>query len=301
MARRILVTGAGGMLGSELMAALSAADEVRGWSYSRDRPRCRRVEAGSGEDVEAFFAQEPLDVCVHCVANADVQQCEDDPEMAHRVNTVTTGNVAQQCARRGVKLVYISTEYVFDGRATDGYAENDPPNPLQVYGETKRRGETEASRVPDHLIVRLPVLYGKRVSGRGPTWTESLLHTLRQGEAVELDDRFERQPTWTGDVAAIVGRLIAEDRGGIVHLASREKVTKYAWARKIAETAGLPAALVLPSYALRPASGAPRPPRPCLKTTRLEQMGIDPPAGVSQRLPSYLSAIGEARAPRTDH
>ncbi|QXE34224.1 SDR family oxidoreductase [Streptomyces sp. GMY02] len=293
MPRRILVTGAGGMLGAELMTTLSAVgNEVLGWSYSQDHPNCRRMEAGSRRDVEAFFAEQPLDVCVHCVANADVQQCEDDPGMARRVNAETTRIVAEQCARRGVKLVYISTEYVFDGTAPDGYEEKAAPLPLQIYGETKRGGELHTSRVPDHLIVRLPVLYGQRVPGRGPNWTESVLQALRNEVSLELDDRLVRQPTWTSDVARTLERALAADLGGILHVAAQEGVTKYAWGRKIAEAAGLPLSLLRPSRGPRTESGALRPARPWLRTARLERLGIRPPAGVSEQVLPYLRSMG---------
>ncbi|MEU3188775.1 SDR family oxidoreductase [Streptomyces sp. NPDC006923] len=295
MPRRILVTGASGMLGTDMVTALSAGNEVTGWSNSQHRPDHWRIDATSRRQVDQFFAENSLDICVHCIANADVQACESDPESAARLNAETTRNVAEACVRHGVKLVYISTEYVFDGTAPHGYTESDIPRPLQVYGRTKRQGEIYASGVPGQLTVRLPVLYGSRVPGRGPTWTESLLHALERGTPVELDDQFERQPTWTRDIAGLLERAISRDLDGILHLASQEGMTKYAWGKRIAAAAGLSVSLLRPLRTPPPASGVAKPVRPWLSAARLELLGMRPPAGVSERVAPFLRSIEAGR------
>ncbi|MDH6623094.1 dTDP-4-dehydrorhamnose reductase [Streptomyces sp. LBL] len=282
------------MLGTEVLSVLGTGPgkEVTGWSRMGADYGHRPVDATSAQQVVSAFADQDFDVCVHCVANADVQQCQDDPQAARQVNAETTRIVAESCARHGVKLVYISTEYVFDGTAENGYAESDTPAPLQIYGRTKREGELHASRVPGHLIVRLPVLYGARVAGRGPTWTEKLLHALERHEPVELDDRFERQPTWTHDVAVTLKRAVEADLDGVLHVAAQEGLTKYAWGRKIAEATGMPVSLVRPANTSSEAPVIPKPARPWLRTERLEGLGVRPPGGVSHRLSPFLRSIG---------
>jgi dTDP-4-dehydrorhamnose reductase/S-adenosylmethionine synthetase len=235
---------------------------------------------------------------VHCVASPDVEACERDPQLAHLLNAVTTENVAQACARYGTKLVYLSTEYVFDGTSPDGYREDDAPNPLQTYGATKLLGERHAALVPGALTVRLPVLYGDPVPGRAPTWLEAMLEALSQGNLVELDDRYERRPTWSHDVAAVLARVIADDLTGTLHVASREGATKYAWGRAVAEAAGLPTDLLRPSHPPPgPPGGIRKPERPWLRTDRLESFGLRPPAGIRGRAADYLrSTIAERGA-----
>ncbi len=291
MLPKVLVTGAGGMLGSSVMAALRTKHQVAGWSRSQDGPDLYSVDATHSTQVARFFDENRPDVCVHCIAAADVQACEQDPDMAYETNVRTTENVALACVRQAVKLVYISTEYVFDGASQVGYSEDDAPNPLQTYGRTKLLGEERASSVPHHLTVRLPVLYGSPVPGRSRGWIESLLLLLRQGRTVELDDGVERQPTWTVDVATVLEQAIAERVTGVLHVASRERLTKLAWGRKIAEAAGLPRSLVQPAPSAPDAQGVPRPARPWLLTDQLEQLGIRPPADVSHRVVPYVRSL----------
>ncbi|WNG29803.1 SDR family oxidoreductase [Cystobacter fuscus] len=294
MSRRILVTGASGMLGSHVLAVLGAKHDVLGWSHGSDRASLHRVDATNASQVERFFRTHTPGICVHCVASPDVLACERDPDMADRLNAQTTEQVARACAEHGAKLVYISSEYVFDGTSSHGYTEDSQPRPLQVYGTTKLRGEEHTARVPHHLTVRLPVLYGGPVPGRKPTWIEAMLRSLEQGKSVELDDHFERQPTWSYDVATVLARAIDEELEGILHVATQEGLTKYAWGVKLAEAAGLPSSLLRPVPAPPETSGPRKPARPWLNTHRLQQLGISPPPGVSERAAAYVRSLGGA-------
>lgn len=291
MLPKVLVTGAGGMLGSSVITALRARHQVAGWSRTQEGPDLHSVDATRRTQVDRFFDEYRPDFCVHCVASADVQACERDPGMAYELNVRTTENVALACVRNAVKLVYISTEYVFDGTSDDGYSEDDTPNPLQTYGRTKLLGEEQASKVPDHLTIRLPVLYGSPVPGRSRGWIESMLLRLVQGRAVELDDRVERQPTWARDVATVLDQAIADRITGVLHVASQERLTKLAWGRKIAEAAGLPASLVQPARSALEEQDIPKPARPWLLTDRLEHWGIRPPADLSRRVVSHVRSL----------
>ncbi|WNG35397.1 SDR family oxidoreductase [Archangium violaceum] len=297
--RKILVTGASGLLGSHVLAVLSAKNDVVGWSHSADRAPLHRLDATNARQVDQFFRTHKPEICVHCIASPDVLACERDPDMADRLNAQTTEHVARACTESGAKLVYISTEYVFDGTAVDGYTEDSQPRPLQTYGRTKLRGEEHAAQVPHHLTVRLPVLYGGPVQDRKPTWIESLLRSLEQGVPVELDDHFERQPTWSYDVATVLARAIDQDLEGILHVATQEGLTKFAWGVKLAEAAGLPSSLVRPSTAPPESSGPRKPARPWLHTHRLQQLGIPSPPGVSERVAAYLRSLGRERKVQT--
>ncbi|MEW2343209.1 SDR family oxidoreductase [Streptomyces griseoaurantiacus] len=291
MPAKVLLTGAGGLLGGAVLPALRARHEVVGWSRSRPAPDLYSVDATRSTEVDRFFDAHRPDVCVHCVAAPDVAACERDPDMAHALNVRTTENVARACARQAVRLVYLSTEFVFDGKSETGYAEDDVPNPLQMYGRTKLLGEERASEVPEHLIVRLPVLYGAPVPGRGRGWIERMLLALSEGRTVELDDRVERQPTWTEDVAAVLEEAVARRETGVLHAASRERLTKLAWGRKLAEAAGLPGTLLRPARAVPEGQEVPRPARPWLLTDRVEQRGMRVPAGVSHHAESYVRSL----------
>jgi dTDP-4-dehydrorhamnose reductase/S-adenosylmethionine synthetase len=320
MPRHFLVTGASGMLGSRVMAALGSVDPagdgnsasaagggrtvsgrtVSGWSYSRGLPGLHRVDATSRAQVDRYFAAHTPQVCVHCVACPEVQACERDPRAALLLNATSTQYVADACARHGTKLVYLSTEYVFAGTTRDGYREQDTPDPLQTYGRTKLLGERHAATAPGALTVRLPVLYGDPVPGRPATWLEAMLDALEQGRPVDLDDTYVRQPTWSHDVAAALLRAIADDITGVLHVAAQEGATKYAWGRAVAEAAGLPARLLRPAGPPPAApGGAARPERPWLRTDRLEALGLRPPAGVGRRAADYVRTARPAQQPST--
>jgi dTDP-4-dehydrorhamnose reductase len=291
MAVNILVTGASGLLGGSLLGVLGAGNHVAGWQRHGNVPGLARVDARQKAEVGRYFAQNRVDVCIHCIAHADVQACERDPRAAYDLNARTTENVAAACVLHGAKLVYISTEYVFDGVSLSGYREDDVPNPLQTYGRTKLLGEQLASGVPERLTVRLPILYGPPIPGRAPGWIETMLQALGGGSAVSLDDRVVRQPTWVRDVAVVLKQVIGRGVTGPLHIASQEGLTKFAWGRKVAETAGLPASLV------RPAADAPhpldinRPARPWLHIDRLHHLGVRAPAGASGRVREHLRSL----------
>ncbi|WP_030382721.1 MULTISPECIES: SDR family oxidoreductase [unclassified Streptomyces] len=292
MPAKVLITGAGGMLGGAVTAALAARHEVVGWSRSRTGPDLFSVDATRATEVDRFFDGHRPDVCVHLVACADVAVCERDPGLAHELNVRTTENVARACARHAVGLVYTSTEYVFDGTSESGYAEDDTPNPLQIYGRTKLLGEERVREVPGHLTVRLPILYGPPVPGRAHGWVEAMLRALGEGRPVELDDGVERQPTWTGDVARALEQAVSGRMTGVLHVASRERLTKLAWGRRIAEAAGLPASLLRPARPVPDGHGVPRPARPWLLTGRLERHGVDVPADVPHHVKSHVRSLG---------
>lgn len=291
MSRQVLITGATGMLGRQLMATAPKDYSVMGWSHSDIRPGLDAVDAVSATQVDGFFAEHSLDVCIHTVAWPDVQKCENDEEGAYLVNSVTTENIAAACRRHGVRLIHMSTEYVFDGTLEAGYSEDAEPNPLQTYGRTKLVAERRAVAVPEHLIVRLPVLYGEVAQNLKPLWVPTLLTTLTRGSTVKLDDRFERQPTWAYDVAQTLWHLVETDVRGVIHVASQEGMTKYAWGLLLASAAGLDLSGIEPDRGTPFVSGIPKPLRPWLLTRRLEQTGVPPLPGLSHRAQAYLNSV----------
>ena len=201
---QILVTGASGFLGSRVLAAIPSAI---GWHHHRPAPKTIPVDITNAQEVDRFFAEHKIDVCIHCAADPNINSCEADPAAAQRLNVEGTRNIARQ----NVRLLHISTDYVFDG-ALEAYREEDQPAPLQVYGRTKAQAEAVAAAAPGSLIVRLPLLYAE------PPQTGA------------LDDTAIRQPTHVDDVAAILAKLAVTNLTGILHVAASQGITKYQWA-----------------------------------------------------------------------
>ena len=166
---RVLVTGARGMLGSVLLPCLQPEHQV----YGVDQ---KDFDIGEESAVERAFRELRPEFVFHLAAYTDVDGCEANPAKAEQVNSVGTRNVARACAEIGAGLLYVSTDYVFDGRGNRPYREDDAPNPLSVYGLTKLRGERYVQAlVARHMIVRSSWLYG-------PRRQEFCVHHFESGE-----------------------------------------------------------------------------------------------------------------------
>src|SRR5436309_8247469 len=149
---RILVTGAKGQLGQELQRVLRGEEVI-----ATDQPEYAMTDPMLGEKI----APQRPDLVIHAAAYTDVDGCERDPDTAYQVNAQGTRRAAEGAAKANERLIYISTDYVFDGKKTEPYTERDPVNPLNAYGRSKLIGEQEALKAcPSALIVRTSWLYG---------------------------------------------------------------------------------------------------------------------------------------------
>jgi dTDP-4-dehydrorhamnose reductase len=194
-------------------------------------------------------------VVVHCVAIIHPDTCQRQPDRARLVNAESVREAAA-LAGNG-RLVYVSSDYVFDGRQ-GGYREEDSPGPVNVYGETKLLGEQHARQARQWLIARL-ALFGAGLPGLPPTRTEEQLASLRRGEEVTVAADQVGTPLWTHTAAALLLELIERGATGVVHAAGPEPVSKETLLRRLAIAAGIASPQVrgVPTAELRPP--APRP------------------------------------------
>ncbi|MEV6354776.1 SDR family oxidoreductase [Streptomyces hydrogenans] len=235
---RVYVTGADGMLGTALRQELAARPETADWPVLG--VSLADFDIGDETAVRDSIADFRPDVVVHTAANAVVDSCERDPGPALRVNVGGTHHVADACRRHGSRLVYISSDYVFDGRAPGpaGYNEDDIPDPVSVYGLSKLAGERIVEAVPDHLVVRTSWLYG----GTDPRLDQVLAAArefLDGGRPRLIDDQFS-SPTYLPDLAsALVGLLPgALAVRGLLHIANRGRASWYQVGMALAERLG---------------------------------------------------------------
>ncbi len=256
---RILVTGAAGLLGGRLRHRLSQHATVIPVGRS-DRGGLRACDIRDPQQVDGLFAALMPDVCIHAAAIAAPDRCEQDPVDAYATNVAGTDHIADACERHRSRLVFLSTDYVFSGRE-HAYTEADVPGPLQVYGWSKLAAERRVMSVAASLILRLPLVYGlPGAAGGGLVLT--LEESLRRGRVITACDRRQRYPVLADDVADIVWKLLAAPgASGVYHVSGPEAVTRFGWARLIAEIAGHDAdALVRPEPDEGPEKrGAPRP------------------------------------------
>jgi len=230
---RIVVTGADGQLGVELVRALAPRAEVVGTTVGD----LDLTDPGCPDRVAALRP----DWVVHAAAATDVDGCERDPALAFAVNGEGTRRVAEGCRRAGARLLYVSTDYVFDGRKGTPYAEHDTPAPLNVYGCSKLAGE-EATRSLDRrwAIVRTAWLYGVH----GKNFVKTILDRARAGQPLQVVDDQVGPPTYAADLAEAVALLLAGGHLGVFHVTNSGACSWFAFAREILRLAGLDPAAV---------------------------------------------------------
>jgi len=223
----ILVVGARGMLGQDLMALLGA----RGHGVDIDE-----IDITSPESVMKVVGDLKPEVVVNCAAYTDVDGCESNTETAMAVNGEGVAYLAMACRDLGALLVQVSTDYVFDGGKGRPYVEDDAPCPLSVYGESKLAGEMNAAFSPEHLIVRTQWLYGLH----GKNFVETMLRLGAEKDELTVVDDQIGSPTWTVDLARAIIALIDNGCRGIYHAANAEYCSWNGFAKAIFEEQGLP-------------------------------------------------------------
>lgn len=222
----ILVIGARGMLGQDLMSVLTG--DVRGVDLDD-------IDITSLETVQRVLVTLKPDVIINAAAYTDVDGCETNRELAMQVNGEGVGNLALIAREIGAKLVQISTDYVFDGHKGAPYREDDPANPLSVYGQSKLAGELNARTVPDHLVVRTQWLYGVH----GKNFVETMLRLAGEKTELAVVDDQVGSPTWTVDLSHAIMALLEKGAHGTYHAANAEFCSWNEFARTIFSEAGL--------------------------------------------------------------
>jgi len=207
---------------------------------------------------------------IHAASLTDVDACERDPAEAFRVNAQGTHRVADAAAKVGARLVYLSTDYVFDGAKAEPYTESDPVNPLNAYGRSKLMGEQAVlAACPTALIVRTSWLYGVH----GKNFVKTILAlAARQSEMQVVNDQ-RGSPTYARELASVIGDLLRQKVQGIVHAGGEGECTRYEFAQAILDAAQIRCRNV-PITTPESCRLAPRPAYSVLSTARLQSYGL---------------------------
>lgn len=261
---RILLLGANGQLGSELRRVLQHHDVV-----AATRPVFDITDPSVEDKIVASKPQ----LVIHSAAFTKVDDAEANPDLAMRVNADGTKWVARGTARAKARLIYVSTDYVFDGTQSEPYTETDPVNPLNVYGRSKLRGEQEAlAECPRSLIVRTSWVYGVH----GNNFVKTILKLSRQMPELRVVDDQRGSPTYAYDLAVAIEALIDKGVSGIIHAGGEGYCSWYDFAGEIIRSAGHSCRLV-PISTGESGRPAPRPPFSALSTSRLHLHGLTLP------------------------
>jgi dTDP-4-dehydrorhamnose reductase len=239
MKRTILVIGAKGMLGRDLMGVLLSSlpnDEVIGWDIEE-------IDIQKEEDTVFKIEKLRPDIMVHIAAYTDVDGCELNEEKAFAVNAEGTKHVALTASRCQAKMVYLSTDYVFDGNKREPYLESDSPHPLNVYGRSKWKGEQYVQElVKDPLIVRTQWLFGRY----GKNFVTSILRQAGEKSVLSIVNDQIGSPTYTVDLAKAISALIQFDASGIFHVANSDLCTWCTFGQAILKLSGMDKVRVIP-------------------------------------------------------
>jgi len=246
---KLLITGASGMLGHSLMRLAVERHEVvgiyRSFPVSMRGGKSLALDLADEDRVKKQVAALKPEAIVHTAAMTDVEECERDPVRANRVNFQATKNLARLGGGLGIPFVYISTDYVFDGKK-GSYVETDPPNPVNVYGETKLLGE-EAVRscCPRSLVIRTSI-FGFNIQPK-TGFVEYVMESLAKGEVItRFLDQFST-PIYTRDLGRFILELLDRGSTGLFHVGGGERISRYDFAVKVAETFCLSPAMIRPA------------------------------------------------------
>ncbi len=278
----VLITGASGFLGEHLAWRFERAGYTLYLTYSTQIPRSqaqglyhidlsKRGSLSSGLNDLAS-----VDIVVHTAALADADRCEEDPLLARAINVEGTREVAQWAAYHGVRLIYVSTDLVYDGEK-GMYTEDDVPRPINVYGSTKLQGEHIVRDLcASWAIIRLSLSYGPSKGKRGD-WTRRMREDLAAGKDLYLFTDQYRTPVYVEDAAEAVLRLAETAATGIYHVGGSERVTRYEFGCTFARIFDLPMKKLHPIQMKDISAKAPRGRDCSLVTEKLSrELGICP-------------------------
>lgn len=284
---RILITGAGGQLGRELVDAFESSattpggHEVVGLDRAAldvvDGPAVRRVVADTGPDV-----------IVHSAAWTAVDLCEGDPQRAEAINASGTRHVVSAAEQAGARVVYLSTDYVFDGTKAQAYVEDDATSPLSVYGRTKLAGEV-ATR-PEDAVVRTSWVSGRH----GANMVKTILRLAGEHERLAFVDDQRGHPTFADDLAAAIVGLVEGGHAGTFHVTNQGATTWHGFAQAVLAAAGDDPARVDPITTAQMPRPAHRPANSLLENRALVDAGLPLLADFREPLARLVAELQQA-------
>ena len=274
---RVLVTGAKGQLGTDVMEQLNANNIE---AVGIDREELDIVDKKACEEFfEKANAEKRIDAVIHCAAYTAVDKAEDEQELSYNINALGTENIALACKKFDMKLMYISTDYVFNGQGERPWEPDDEREPLNVYGKTKYEGELFVEKLSDkYFIVRIAWVFGIA----GHNFIKTMLKLAKERDSLTVVDDQIGSPTYTADLSKLLVAMIQTDKYGRYHATNEGYCSWYEFAKEIFKVAGVEIDVKPVDSSAYPAK-AKRPANSRMEKSKLDEMGF-------KRLPSWPDA-----------
>lgn len=261
---KALVIGASGQIGGILSAQCASRNiEAFGAGVGAEE---LHLDLRAPESLPEVFARARPDIVFLCSAMTHVDGCENAPEQARSVNALGPARVAEACRAAGARLVYLSTEYVFDGKAGP-YGEEDPVSPVSVYGRTKYEGEQAVLAIADALVIRTTVVYSHGAASKN--FIMQLISNYRAGAEMRVPKDQFSNPTYAPELAAAILDLALKDARGIYNVVGPELMDRYTFALKACAAFGFNPSFIRPLLTAELGQSAARPLMAGLKTLKL--------------------------------
>ena len=282
---KVLITGAAGMLGTDLRKALELEHDLVLTDVTGD---VKLLDITDTEQVLAEVNDAQPDLVIHCAAYTDVDGCERDPDKAYRVNALGTWNVAAAGLVCDAAVLYVSTDFVFDGEKAEPYTEYDVTHPINHYGASKLAGESHVRALcPAHYIVRSAWLYGEH----GKNFPLTILNAAKSRKELKVVADQIGSPTFTADLAAAIRDLISSPLYGTYHVTNKGSCSWYDLAAKALKYAGIKDVTVQPIKAEEWPTPTRRPKYSVLRHYALELQGMDNMRPWDEALKDFISRL----------
>ena len=279
---KVLVTGVKGQLGYDVVKEC----EKRGIeAIGVDVEEMDITDAAACERV---ITEAKADAVIHCAAYTAVDAAEDNEDLCRKVNAEGTRNIAEVCRKLDIKMMYFSTDYVFNGQGERPWEPDDPREPLNVYGQTKYEGELAVQELLEkYFIVRIAWVFGVN----GKNFIKTMLRLGKERGAVSVVDDQIGSPTYTYDLARLVVDMIQTDRYGIYHATNGGRCSWYEFACQIFKAAGMNQVKVTPVDSTAFPAKAKRPHNSRMDKSKLAENGFEPLPSWEDALERYLKEI----------
>jgi len=283
---RVLLTGGGGQLASDLAAQLEGSAAVAA-------PTRSELDITDDEAVAGAFAAAQPDLVVNCAAFHNVEVCEREEDQSFAVNVRAVKRLAERCAESQARFVHLGTNYVFDGTAADPYREDDVPNPQSIYAISKLAGEYAALSYADSaVVIRSSGLYGLHGSAsKGGNFVQRMIARARETGALKMVADQRLTPTFTADLAAAVLETVDADADGLLHLTNSGECSWYEFTVAIMELAGIDVPIEAVKTTRQPGA-ARRPFNGVLAHPAADAAGLTPLRDWRDALADYMDRAG---------